>query len=654
MIGSGLIFLPSITITHVNANTPPSIYLLSPQGGETLSGLQEIKWSAFDPDFDNLTFSLWYSALDAWIWVPLIENYTQLSFLWDTTTVQDGRYFLKLLVFDGKNVESSLLAQPIQILNNLPFDDNLILTGIPYPIRNLEIGNNMSFFIDLSNTSTYSVYLYGDYLDKNVDLTVYAFLNQSDPISRTQLENSPHSLAHFPGKSDHFSFSPNQTGIYQILIENDFRYSTAAAEAKILIFELWTAESSSKMNFSSRSINLNATGLEISAQSDFRVYLIVPEIYLDQNFSINAISSVALQIELRIQSLFDLIDLDQYVPLAKDQNIGEIYRAEEEGQLLTGTHLISNQEPSLDGFGLIVFVQAITGQGNVTLTIQQTSYYSLDTIRPPGLPLWINMRAGETRDIKFLLEKTRTYAFLLDLPMDSQEGWNLFLFNHNKSVLLDSVADFSRNGTKLEITNQILPNTGRYVVQITRDNSTVENSTVLEFAWLFVTEIMTDFNLPTRVDLFRGNLNSTPTLKTYSSVLLQVNNFQGQKLIVRIDSTNDLRVTATIHAFTTGVDRMALNYSQSSQAILDYVTARQNGNSIILTVSQIGFRGYEKVATEYLLVTLEAIAGEGVATISVEITHATEDWFRFFALFGTLFVMILSVIVIIALEKKLT
>jgi hypothetical protein len=74
-----------------------------------------IKWSATDPNEDDLTYSL-YIRKDGWKkWVELEENLEKTDYDWDTTTAPSGIYQLKVVASDRKDnpAEESLTGERI-------------------------------------------------------------------------------------------------------------------------------------------------------------------------------------------------------------------------------------------------------------------------------------------------------------------------------------------------------------------------------------------------------------------------------------------------------------------------------------------------------------------------------------------------------------
>ena len=85
-------------------NMPPSVELTYPTGSEVVSGTINIRWSASDPDGDTLSVSVLYYDGS---WRTLTANTpNDGSYAWDTTTVQNQNYKVKVSVSDAEYAQS--------------------------------------------------------------------------------------------------------------------------------------------------------------------------------------------------------------------------------------------------------------------------------------------------------------------------------------------------------------------------------------------------------------------------------------------------------------------------------------------------------------------------------------------------------------------
>src|SRR5439155_876414 len=75
----------------------------------------KLKWTAVDPNEDELVYTL-YVRKDGWKnWVKIAEDLEKTSFEWDTTTMPAGMYQVKLVASDRKDnpAEDALTAEKV-------------------------------------------------------------------------------------------------------------------------------------------------------------------------------------------------------------------------------------------------------------------------------------------------------------------------------------------------------------------------------------------------------------------------------------------------------------------------------------------------------------------------------------------------------------
>jgi len=85
----------------VSAN-PPTVTILSPNGGETWNGLETISWEASDGDNDPLFFSVLYSPDDGIVWIPLAHNLQTNEYVVNTAQLPGGdNALIRVIASDG-------------------------------------------------------------------------------------------------------------------------------------------------------------------------------------------------------------------------------------------------------------------------------------------------------------------------------------------------------------------------------------------------------------------------------------------------------------------------------------------------------------------------------------------------------------------------
>jgi hypothetical protein len=86
-----------ITITQ---STSPARFESPPQGF-IQKGYESVLWSAHDDNDDELRYSVYYRGENEREWKLLKENLDQKFYSWDTTTLPDGAYYLKIVATDA-------------------------------------------------------------------------------------------------------------------------------------------------------------------------------------------------------------------------------------------------------------------------------------------------------------------------------------------------------------------------------------------------------------------------------------------------------------------------------------------------------------------------------------------------------------------------
>jgi len=93
--------------------------------------VRTIAWEAADPNADTLEYNLYFRRQGQGNWILLKENFTQATFEWDTRTVPDGRYELKVIASDGRSnpkgeaKTASRVSDAVVIDNTPPVIGNL-------------------------------------------------------------------------------------------------------------------------------------------------------------------------------------------------------------------------------------------------------------------------------------------------------------------------------------------------------------------------------------------------------------------------------------------------------------------------------------------------------------------------------------------------
>jgi hypothetical protein len=94
--------------------------------------VQTLTWEASDPNSDELSYKLYYRMADvAGPWILLKEDLKETTCAWDTRTVADGRYVLRVVASDASSNPgatgrtSSRVSDPVVVDNTAPVFDTV-------------------------------------------------------------------------------------------------------------------------------------------------------------------------------------------------------------------------------------------------------------------------------------------------------------------------------------------------------------------------------------------------------------------------------------------------------------------------------------------------------------------------------------------------
>jgi hypothetical protein len=114
---------PEIAARPLKAEIPP-------QGFED-KGYQSVLWSAHDDNDDDLTFSVFYRGEGEQNWRLLKDKISQKFYSWDTTTMPDSAYYLKITASDAPS------NPPDQALSAERVSERFVIANTPPKIDNL-------------------------------------------------------------------------------------------------------------------------------------------------------------------------------------------------------------------------------------------------------------------------------------------------------------------------------------------------------------------------------------------------------------------------------------------------------------------------------------------------------------------------------------
>ena len=163
------------------------------------SRFQEISWEASDPNEDGLVYSLHFRTGSRSPWILLKDKLTEATYEWDTRSVADGRYEIRVSASDelantsGTGRTTSRVSDPIQVDNTPPV-----------------IGNVKS------STGGADVRIKLDAVDRASTLAAFAYSVDSSEDWQTILPSDK--IADSPEESLDFSISVLKPGPHQIAV----------------------------------------------------------------------------------------------------------------------------------------------------------------------------------------------------------------------------------------------------------------------------------------------------------------------------------------------------------------------------------------------------------------------------------------------------
>jgi hypothetical protein len=136
-----------LTLRYVTSNQAPEVTSLEVPNLDavTLDNPKKLrlKWSATDPNEDELTYSL-YVRKDGWqSWVLLEEDHEKKEFEWDTTTTPSGTYRVKVVASDRRDNadEDALTGERVSepfVVSHAPPAVKVTVTGVDGGVATVE------------------------------------------------------------------------------------------------------------------------------------------------------------------------------------------------------------------------------------------------------------------------------------------------------------------------------------------------------------------------------------------------------------------------------------------------------------------------------------------------------------------------------------
>lgn len=117
--------LKSVTVSYLPKNQKPTLTITAPIADSYWSKTQSIKWTASDPDKDTLITEIYDSADSGKTWILLATVDKDSTYNWNTSSVKDGSYLIKVAVSDKRSnpedpQSTEKISNPVVVCNQVP------------------------------------------------------------------------------------------------------------------------------------------------------------------------------------------------------------------------------------------------------------------------------------------------------------------------------------------------------------------------------------------------------------------------------------------------------------------------------------------------------------------------------------------------------
>src|SRR6266568_4308811 len=122
---------PSVSGVVISQSSAPPRFEQPPQGTQQ-KGYQSVLWTAHDENDDELRYAVYFRGETEHEWKLLKDNLEQKFYSWDTTTLPDGAYYLKIVASDAPS------NPPATALDTARESERFVVDNTPPVIEHLE------------------------------------------------------------------------------------------------------------------------------------------------------------------------------------------------------------------------------------------------------------------------------------------------------------------------------------------------------------------------------------------------------------------------------------------------------------------------------------------------------------------------------------
>jgi WD40 repeat protein len=129
------------TPTFNPSNTPPTTHFDPTPQGFAQKGYESVLWTADDANDDQLEFSIYFRGENETAWKLLKDKLDTRYYSWDTTTMPDGAYYLKIVASDapanptGEGLTSQRESDRFIVANTPPGINGLTADAVTAGVR---------------------------------------------------------------------------------------------------------------------------------------------------------------------------------------------------------------------------------------------------------------------------------------------------------------------------------------------------------------------------------------------------------------------------------------------------------------------------------------------------------------------------------------
>ena len=563
-------------------------------------------------------------------------------------------------LYPEKNVAASKdVFNSQQLASNYTplFINGLAVIGWPYYQSFFPENSNFTLKYKLEENRSYVGFLFGDYLEKQVDLDIWLMFFNTTTSEHTLLTFT---TTHELGTQDILRFTVTESGNYSIVIYNHVSIEEFSFIGFVLLEDV-TNDSNTTFSIDEPK----TLPLEVIPQYHTYYGLFIPwkKEYQDVNITITIESpDKPMTINASIFPVLkttDLLKYDPFLPETLQHSADSKTISTSSSRNAVSTILGPQEEGWMQLPGIILFIQGIEGTGILSLSISTRQQFDIRYTTPLGVPQYFILnKTSNYFAISYYLEATIIYdAFSWIITPADQTLMEKVKIQLWAGSPLDAITNF-RNPQKVPLISKesnsatkhvehFKPeSSGRYTFIVYLDTNDMKN---LSTPLTVVFNMFERWNLKqsTNKEFFivsRSKQNpSAYTLQSFKTFFIPIQKWNGKNVTFRITIPKSLEIEAQLAPFTTMSDQLAFSPFSHESAI----TWKKGLNDQLTLFSEVGRRNKDKVNDTFWVLSVIGIAGFGTVRISWTQSSVPINWVDL-TITGTILVACLVVIIVVA------